>query len=79
MAKAAEQGNTQAANAQDDEAYIAKVVGLYNRSGAGGDITICRVQLRHNNRSIVRAVMGPVRIGDELSLRECDREARASR
>lgn len=63
----------------DDASYIAEVMNIYNRSGAGGDITLCRVLLRHNNRSIVRSVEGPVRVGDLLSLRECVRESRKSR
>ncbi|KAI5176440.1 small subunit ribosomal protein S28e, partial [Pancytospora epiphaga] len=63
----------------DDVAYIAEVVNVYNKCGVGGDITLCRVMLRHNNRAIVRAIMGPVRVGDLVSLRECVRESRGSR
>lgn len=76
MAKAEEQ---QPEVAIDDAAYIAEVVNVYNKCGVGGDITLCRVLLRHNNRSIVRAIMGPIRVGDLVSLRECVRESRSTR
>lgn len=80
MAKAAvEQQQAQPEIAEDDQAYIAEVVNIYNKSGAGGDITLCRVLLKHNGRSIIRSVEGPVRVGDLLSLRECVRESRRSR
>lgn len=80
MAKAAvEQQQAQPEIAEDDQAYIAEVVNIYNKSGAGGDITLCRVLLKHNGRSIIRSVEGPIRVGDLLSLRECVRESRRSR
>ena len=78
MAKT-EEMQVQQETAGVEEAYIAEVVNIYNRTGAGGDITLCRVLLRHNNRSIVRSVEGPVPKGDLLSLRECVRESRRSR
>jgi len=63
----------------DDQVFIAEVVNVYGRSGAGGSITQCKVLLRHNNRSIIRSIEGPIRVGDLLSLRECVRESRRSR
>jgi len=78
MAKA-DETQAQPEVSADDAVYIASVENVYNKSGAGGDITLCRVLLRHNNRSIVRSVEGPVRVGDLLSLRECVRESRRSR
>lgn len=74
-----EQQQAQPEIAEDDQAYIAEVVNIYNKSGAGGDITLCRVLLKHNGRSIIRSVEGPIRVGDLLSLRECVRESRRSR
>jgi ribosomal protein S28E/S33 len=62
-----------------DDVFIAEVTHVYNKVGAGGDINLVRVLLRHNNRSITRSVEGPVRVGDLLSLRECVRESRRSR
>lgn len=63
----------------DNQAFLAEVVSVYGRYGAGGDITQCRVLLRHNNRSITRSVSGPVEVGMLLSLRECVRESRRMR
>lgn len=65
--------------AEDDQVFIAQVTDVYNRTGAGGDVTICRVLLRHNGKSIFRSVQGPVQAGHLLALRECVRESRRSR
>lgn len=66
-------------SAEVEETFIAQVTDIYNRTGAGGDVTICRVQLRHNGKSIFRSVQGPVEVGHLLALRECVRESRRSR
>lgn len=65
--------------AGDDEVFIGEIVNIYGKSGAGGDITQCRVLLEHNKRTITRSVAGPVEIGMKLSLRECVRESRRMR
>ncbi|KAI5148491.1 small subunit ribosomal protein S28e [Enteropsectra breve] len=79
MAKAENAPNANAELTGDDAAFIAEVTNIYNKVGAGGDVTLVRVLLRHNNKAIVRSVEGPIRIGDLLSLRECVRESRRSR
>lgn len=82
MAKAAaEQSKTEAVqeSAAEEGTYIAEVLDVCNKNGAGGDITLCRVLLRCNSRAIFRSVEGPIRVGDKLSLRECVRESRRSR
>lgn len=63
----------------DDQVYIAEIVNIFGKYGAGGDITQCRVLLAHNKRTITRSVAGPVEIGMKLSLRECVRESRRMR
>lgn len=64
---------------EDDRVYIAQVTDVYNRTGAGGDVNICRVLLKDTGKAIFRAVQGPVDVGHLLALRECVREARRSR
>lgn len=64
---------------EDDRVYIAQVTDVYNRTGAGGDVNICRVLLKDTGKAIFRAVQGPVAVGHLLALRECVREARRSR
>ena len=48
-AAAADAPSAQAEVTEDNQAFIAEVVNIYNKSGAGGDITLCRVLLRHND------------------------------
>jgi ribosomal protein S28E/S33 len=69
----------QAAPGADDMVYLGDVTHTYSKCGNGGNITLCRVQLRHNGRSILRPVEGPVWVGAVLSLRECVREFRRGR
>lgn len=64
---------------EDDRVFIAQVTDVYNRTGAGGDVNICRVLLKDTGKAIFRAVQGPVAVGHLLALRECVREARRSR
>lgn len=70
--------NTQAIQ-DDSTVFIAQVLNVYGRTGAGGDVNVCRVLLRHNGKSIFRSVQGPVEVGHLLALRECVRESRRSR
>lgn len=76
---AKDNANEKKEGVESDDVYIAEVTHLYNKAGAGGDINLVRVLLKHNNRSITRSVQGPVRVGDLISLRECVRESRRSR
>lgn len=64
---------------QDNEAYIAEVVEVYGRSGAGGDISFCKVLLKDGGQTLIRSVYGPIKVGDMLSLREKVRQAKRLR
>lgn len=78
--EANQETTTQTQNTPEEETvYIAQVLNVYGRTGAGGDVNVCRVLLRHNGKSIFRSVQGPVEVGHLLALRECVRESRRSR
>lgn len=64
---------------EEEKVYIAQVTDVYNRTGAGGDVNICRVLIKETGKAIFRAVQGPIAVGHLLALRECVREARRSR
>ena len=63
----------------EEEYYVGEIKQIFGRSGPGGALTLCQVALRDKKRVLNRAVAGPVRVGDLITLLDCEREQRVGR
>lgn len=57
--------------------YYGEVESILEITGRGGELKVCRLRLRHENRTLTRAIAGSVRVGDIITLLDCEREVKS--
>lgn len=62
-----------------EQVYLARVIKKHERSGPGGPITICQLELLSEKRTLNREIQGPVNEGDIITLLDCERECKRGR
>lgn len=62
-----------------EKVYIGTVTKIFERSGPGGPISYCLLELEEEKRMLHRAIIGPVQVGYRIALLDCDRERKRSR
>lgn len=62
-----------------DEAYLGEVVQIVGRTGSAGEATNVKIKVLAGpdaGRILARNVIGPVKVGDKLLLRETQRQSK---
>ncbi|MBU0906824.1 MAG: 30S ribosomal protein S28e [Nanoarchaeota archaeon] len=75
-------GEPKASRVSDEQAVNGFVEQFIGRTGARGEVTQAKVKIldgRNKGRSLRRNIKGPVKIGDLITLRETEIEARRIR